>query len=98
MIPTSLFVLPPGLSTPKRWDCKGILIPAGCTAVSGSIVISGPVVLKYHDLRRISIKIVDERYICPRSNGVLEPGQIDFAIPRAYHQALLSLPRRQVAV
>ena len=97
-IPSSLFVLPPWRSTPTRWDCKGILIPAGCMATSGSSVISGPVALKYRDLRRIPIKIIDGRYECPRNNGILEPGQIDFAIPLLSYEELLGLPRRRVTV
>jgi hypothetical protein len=95
-IPSSLFVLHPGQSTPSCWDCKGILIPSDRVASNGTSVIRGPVALKYRDMRRVAITIKDGRYRCPRSNGVLKPGQIDFAIPATPHQELLGLPRRLV--
>jgi len=98
MLPTSLFLLPAGFYTPKRWDCKGILIPSDRIATQGLSIIRGPVALKYRDLRRITITEEDGRYLCPRSNGIKEPGQIDFAIPLASYQDLLDMPRHQVTV
>jgi len=95
-LPTSLFLLPAGSSTPKRWDCKGILIPSDRIVTQGSSVIDGPLALKYRDMRRITIIEKDGRYLCPRSNGIKELGQIDFAIPEISYLELLSLPRRQV--
>jgi hypothetical protein len=70
-VPTSLFVLPPWASTPRRWDCKGVLIPADRGVVNGSSVIRGPVALKFRDMRRVTVRIRDEQYECPRSDGVL---------------------------
>jgi hypothetical protein len=95
-IPTSLFVLHPGQSTPGCWDCKGILIPSDRIAVNGKSAIRGPVAMKYRDMRRITITITDGKYQCPQCNGILTPGQIDFAIPAAPYQELLGLPRRLV--
>lgn len=97
-MPTSLFLLNAGSSTPTRWDCKGILIPADCSAISGSTSIDGPVALKYRDLRRITIHVSGQQYRCPRNDGIRVPGQIDFAIPLSGYEELLSLPRRLVAV
>ena len=97
-LPTSLFVLPAGDFTPKRWDCKGVLIPSDRSTVQGSSVIHGPIALKYRDLRRITITEEDGRYLCPRSNGIKEPGQIDFAIPLASYQDLIDMPRHRVTV
>ena len=97
-LPTSLFLLPAGFNTPKRWDCKGILIPSNRIAIQGSSIIRGPVALKYRDLRRILITEENGRYLCPRSDGIKEPGQIDFAIPLVSYQDLLAIPRRQVTV
>lgn len=97
-LPTSLFILPPGASTPKRWDCKGILISSNRTVVQGSSVIYGPVALKYRDMRRITITETNGQYRCPRSDGVLEAGQIDFIVPMGPYNELLRLPRLSVLV
>jgi hypothetical protein len=96
--PTSLFLLPPARRTPKYWDCKGILIPADRTAAQGSSIIQGPIALKYRDLRRVTITISDRQYQCPRSDGVLERGQMDFAVPPMPYSELLVQPRRRVTV
>jgi hypothetical protein len=95
--PTSLFLLASGTSTPTRWDCKGILIPSDRIATSGSAVIQGPVALN-RDLRRVTIRVEDGQYRCPRNNGVLEHGQLDFAIPLSPYLELLRLPRHHVSV
>jgi len=97
-IPTSLFILPAGSSTPRRWDCKGILIPSDHTVAQESSIIQGPVALKYRDMRRITVTESGGLYQCPPSNGLREPGQLDFAIPLASYEALFDLPRRRVAV
>jgi hypothetical protein len=97
-ISTSLFILHPGQSTPSQWDCKGVLIPRDRTAVQGLNIVAGPVALKYHDLRRVTIGIVDGAYQCPRCNGILKTGQTGWPVPVAHYQELLSLPRRWVVV
>lgn len=97
-IPTSLFLLPPQRSTPKRWDCKGLLVPSGQSAYDGPKLVHGPMALKYRDMRRVTVDIKDGRYRCPRSNDVLTPGQLDFAIPSLNRQELLALTRRLVTV
>jgi hypothetical protein len=97
-LPTSLFVLPAGDFTPKRWDCKGVLIPSDRSLIQGSTIIRGPVALKYRDMRRIRITEAAGQYKCPRSNGIMEPGQIDFAVPTMPYLELLNLPRHLVAL
>jgi hypothetical protein len=97
-LPTSLFILPRGSSTPKLWDCKGILIPSGRTVAQGSLVILGPVALKYRDLRRITVTEFCGEYRGPRSDGIREPGGIDFAVPELSYLELLPLPRRRAVL
>ncbi len=96
--PTSLFLLPPGQRTPRRWDCKGLLIPSGRTAVVGASIVEGPIVLKYRDLRRVKIDIVGGCYRCPKSNGILATGQMDYAVPDESYEHLLDFPRCRVSV
>jgi hypothetical protein len=97
-IPTSLFLLPAGMRTPHFWDCKGVLIPKGRDAQVGDEVIHGPVAVKYRDLRRVSVHVRDNIYFCPRHNGLLSSGQVEFpALPLSYEQ-LLACPRRMVWV
>ena len=97
-MPTSLFLLPPGQSTPKRWDCKGILISSDRVAINGRPIAHGPVVLKYRDMRRVTIAIRGGVYQCPHSNGVRTPSDIDFAVPAVSYRTLLELPRRAVTL
>ena len=97
-LPTSLFILPAGASTPKRWDCKGILIPSDRTVAQGSTIIDGPVALKYRDMRRVTITEAEGHYQCPNSNGVLESEQMDFAIPLMPYHELLGCPRSRVSL
>jgi hypothetical protein len=97
-IPTSLFLLPPGQRTPRRWDCKGLLVPSDHAAIVGTSIVEGPVVLKYRDLRRVKIDVVAGRYQCPKSNGVLVAGQLDYMVPTVSAERLLGFPRCQVLV
>lgn len=97
-LPTSLFVLSAGTSTPKRWDCKGILIPIDRTVAQGSTVVCGPVALKYRDMRRIRVTEGRGQYRCPLSNGILKADQIDCTVPLVPYEALLDLPRRLVTI
>jgi hypothetical protein len=97
-LPTSLFVLSAGSQTPKRWDCKGVLVPSDHAAKQGMSIIRGAVALKYRDMRRINVDIVGELYLCPRNNGVLTSDQIDFMVPDLMYSELLRLPRHTVIV
>jgi hypothetical protein len=97
-IPTSLFVLGPYQRTPRAWDCKGVLIPLGGLAQVGKLHLSGPLALKYRDLRRIAVDLAGGVYNCPRSNGVLTTDQKAFAVPELSYEELLNCPRRLVAV
>jgi len=95
-LPTSLFMLRAGHATPDRWDCKGLLIPADRTALNGTTVNAGPIALKYRDFRRVRIGLKDGVYQCPRSNGVLPSGHVEFVTKEWTHAALLSWSRRPV--
>ncbi len=97
-IPTSLFLLPPHQRTPSGWDCKGLLVPSDCIARVGTSIVEGPVVLKYRDLRRVKIDVVAGRYQCPKSNGILQAGQLDYIVPSATREQLYNFPRRRVSV
>jgi len=97
-LPTSLFILPGGQTTPSRWDCKGLLIPADRIAMKGRALIVGPAPLKYRDMRRVQIRMENGMYLCPRSNGLLPSGHVEFAAPAYSYAALLALPRQSVVV
>ncbi len=92
-IPTSLFLLPPRQRTPRRWDCKGLLVPSDRAAIVGTSIVEGPVILKYRDLRRVKINIVAGRYQCTRSNGILAAGQLDYMVPTISAERLLGFPK-----
>jgi len=93
-LPTSLFLLPPGSATPRRWDCKGILIPSDRDAFNGKAFVPGPVALKYRDFRRVKILAEEGVYRCPRSDGFLPSSVV---LPQTYVE-LLSLARHVVAI
>lgn len=97
-LPTSLFLLPPGQETPKLWDCKGLLIPSDRAVLNGTTLVSGPLVLKYRDMRRIHVRMENGAYLCPRSNGLLPPEHIEFVAQEFSYAALMALPRRSVWV
>lgn len=97
-IPTSLFLLPPRSRSPLFWDCKGILIPLGREARIQGETIHGPVALKYRDLRWIRIRFSGGVHYCPRPNGVLSHGQVEFPAPQLTYSELLACPRRAVHV
>jgi hypothetical protein len=97
-LPTSLFILSAHSSTPKRWDCKGILIPSDRTVAQVPTIVHGPVALKYRDMRRIKVTESCGQYRCPSGNGIMGPDQIDFAIPLLTYQELLGFPRSLVVV
>lgn len=98
ILPTSLFLLESGASTPSRWDCKGMLVPLGRHARVGGSIVDGPVAFKYRDLRRVVISMVDGIYRCPRIDKMLREGQIDFAVPSLRFEELLECHRERVIV
>lgn len=97
-LPSSLFLLPTSESTPKKWDCKGVLIPADCIVSHRDLVTYGPIVLKYRDMRRVTVRGEDKQYICPQSDGIKSPGQLDFNVPLLSYAELLQLTRTFVSI
>lgn len=97
-VPTSLFALPPGLRTPSFWDCKGILIPSDCAAQTKIGTFRGPVVLKYRDLRRVTVR--GNRYLltCSDPDGILDSRQDHFPIPDLGVEQLCQMAKRIVLV
>ena len=92
---TSLYLLPAGLRTPERWDCKGILIPQGKRGRQLLSTIDGPAALKYLDFRRFTITLkTPETYSCALNNGVFRAGDINWPVPLMNYGNLLELPRR----
>ena len=95
---TSLYILAAGQSTPRGWDFKGFLIPAGRCGqafLSGELV--GPMAVKYWDLRQIEIGKRDARtYRCPFINRSFRPGEIIWPIPELRYEDLLALRRRSI--
>jgi hypothetical protein len=91
---TSLYLLPPGLFTPERWDCKGILIPQGKRGRQLLSTIDGPAALKYLDFRRFTITLKNAgTYRCAFNNGVFRAGVVNWPVPLISYGDLLRLPR-----
>jgi hypothetical protein len=89
---TSPYVLPPGATTPDRWDCDGFLLPSDRRlqrAWRGSRC--GPLAVKFWNHRHFSTWSVDtEIYRCSWDNGVFEPSQINWAIPNLPYRAIIA--------
>jgi len=79
---TSPYVLPPGRTTPDRWDCKGLLLPADRLIRFWWRRRQGPLAIKFWNHRRFWVRSVDVGiYASSWNNGVFEPSQINWAIP-----------------
>jgi hypothetical protein len=98
LFPTSLYVLPAALRTPRFWDCKGVLIPLGRVAKVKDRVIEGPVALKYRDLRRVRIQLRGEAYLCPRPDGIFSSVHIAMPVPKLNYEQILAFSRRTVRI
>ena len=79
--PSSLYLLPPFRRTPRFWDCKGVLIPLGRSALFRNRTIAGPVALKYRDMRRVHVTLAGDVYACSRPNQILAPANSDLPLP-----------------
>ncbi|MGD1096663.1 MAG: hypothetical protein ABSB35_32295 [Bryobacteraceae bacterium] len=90
---TSPYVLPPGLTTPDRWDCDGFFLPADRHLRWWRASRHGPLALKFWNFRRFSVWDAGEAiYRCSWPNGVFEPSQINWAIPNfAYRDILIRI-------
>lgn len=79
---TSPYVLPPGTTTPSRWDCDGFFLPSDRTIRLWRGARQGPLALKFWDFRHFKVKrIADSVYSASPHNGLFQPSQINWAIP-----------------
>jgi hypothetical protein len=79
---TSPYVLPPGTTTPDRWDCEGFFLPSDRVLLRWRNSRSGPLAVKFWNYRHFCVRgLGAETYRCPWNNGIFEPSQINWAIP-----------------
>jgi hypothetical protein len=88
---TSPYVLQPGVTTPDSWDCEGFLLPSDRILQRwGRRRLQGPLAIKFWNYRRFWVKRIDDQtYTCPWDNGVIEPSQINWAIPNFSYSGIL---------
>src|ERR1051325_2175794 len=53
---TTPYMLPPGATTPDRWDCDGFLVPADRAIRSWRGKRGGPLAVKIWDFRHVTVK------------------------------------------
>lgn len=88
---TSPYLLPPGKTTPDRWDCDGVFLPSDRSIPRWRGERRGPLALKFWNLRRFSIwKPTPGLYRCPWTNGIFEPSQINWAIPNLAYRDIVA--------
>ena len=88
---TSPYVLPPGATTPDKWDCDGFLLPADRELRRRSRLRRGPLAVKFWNYRRFSVWSVESGcYGCSWDNGIYEPSQINWAIPNFSYATIVS--------
>ncbi len=91
---TSPYVLPPGATTPDKWDCDGFLLPSDRALQRRSRLRHGPLAVKFWNFRRFAVWTLDAHaYRCSWDNGVFEPSQINWAIPNLNYADILSRVR-----
>jgi hypothetical protein len=79
---TSPYVLPPGRTTPDRWDCDGLFVPSDRDLARWRGTRRGPLAVKFWNHRRFYVwRIGDSVFRCSWANGIFEPSQINWAIP-----------------
>ncbi|MGA2185639.1 MAG: hypothetical protein ABSH47_21685 [Bryobacteraceae bacterium] len=88
---TSPYVLPPGTTTPDRWDCEGFLVPSDRIVQRWRGRRYGPLAIKFWNFRHFCVRgLGADTYCCPWNNGVFEPSQINWAIPNFSYQDIVS--------
>ncbi|WP_315073998.1 hypothetical protein [uncultured Clostridium sp.] len=80
----SWYVLHPGKTIPKDWQCDGLFIPKDrkFTQINGEI-IQGPAAVRYGNLMPVTIAQDGDKYIekdC-HNEGVFRPNEIDWDVP-----------------
>jgi hypothetical protein len=84
---TSPYILPPGATTPDRWDCDGIFLPADRSVRRWRRNLNGPLAVKFWNYRRFWLKEAGLGvYACPWDNGVFRPSEINWVIPNLTYQ------------
>jgi hypothetical protein len=79
---TSPYVLPPGATTPDRWDCDGFFLPSDRTIRLWWGNRRGPLAIKFWNFRHFEVRrIAHSVYTASWHNGVFQPSQINWAIP-----------------
>jgi hypothetical protein len=87
---TSPYVLPPGATTPDRWDCEGFLVPSDRMVQWWRGRRHGPLAIKFWNFRHFRVKGHGaDTYHCSWNNGVFEPSQINWAIPNFSYQEIV---------
>jgi hypothetical protein len=87
---TSPYVLPPGATTPNRWDCDGFFVPSDRSIRLWRKSKSGPLAIKFWDFRRFTVRSQRRTiYQAPWNNGVFEPSQVNWAIPNFTYPRVL---------
>lgn len=88
---TSPYVLPPGNTTPDRWDCEGFFVPSDRKLRQWRKARNGPLAVKFWNFRRFRVELAAAgAYRCPWDNGVFQPSQINWAIPNLSYPEILS--------
>jgi hypothetical protein len=77
----SPYVLPPGSTTPDRWDCDGVFVPSDRMLKRWRHSQAGPLAVKFWDYRRFTVRRSGDVYSARWHNGVFEPSQVNWAIP-----------------
>jgi hypothetical protein len=92
---TSPYLLPPGVTTPDRWDCEGFLLPSDRMLQRWRGLRRGPLAVKFWNFRHFWVKKRNAyTYRCPWDNGVFEPSQINWAIPNFSFQQIVARLQR----
>ena len=87
---TSPYVLPPGATTPDRWDCDGFFLPSDRTLARRAGSRHGPLAIKFWNSRRFWVEHADTTtYKSSWDNGIFEPSQINWAIPDFTYAAIV---------
>jgi hypothetical protein len=79
----SLYLLPPGQTTPAGWDADGFFVPDN-RKVSQAVGATkqGPLAVKYRDYRSATItKSAPDTFDAPFNEGLFRPGDINWPIP-----------------
>ena len=87
---TSPYALPPGRTTPDRWDCDGFFLPSDRVIQRWGGSKNGPLAIKFWNHRRFSVRNgADKTYRASWDNGIFLPSQINWAIPNFTYRDIL---------